>query len=132
VPLHVWLPLAHPGRADARQRRAQRRHDQGRAVGLAAISAAGRSGLPDWGNVCLVAGLVTAFYGVVVGVTQRNAKAVLAYSSISQMGLLTLGIGGGLSAPAAWPVISAAVLIYALHHGLSKGCLFLSVGVARG
>jgi Zn-dependent protease len=41
-------------------------------------------GLPASGiTLCVIAGLVAAFYGVVIGVTQKNPRTVLAYSSIS-------------------------------------------------
>jgi formate hydrogenlyase subunit 3/multisubunit Na+/H+ antiporter MnhD subunit len=130
VPLHVWLPLAHPAAPTPAS-----------AVLSGAIIKAGLLGwlrfLPlgevsqiGWGNLWLSVGLLTIFYGVIVGVMQREAKTVLAYSSISQMGLLTVGIGGGLLMHTAWPMILSAVLVFALHHGFSKGCLFLSVGVA--
>jgi hypothetical protein len=46
------------------------------------------------------------------------------------MGLMTVGIGAGLSMPAIWPVASAAVITYALHHAFAKGALFLGVGLA--
>ena len=43
------------------------------------------------------AGLLSAFYGVAVGITQANPKTVLAYSSISQMGLIATVAGMGLA-----------------------------------
>ncbi|MEX2162831.1 MAG: proton-conducting transporter membrane subunit [Sulfuricaulis sp.] len=64
--------------------------------------------------------------------TQRDAKVVLAYSSMSQMGLMTAGIGAGLLAPQAWPALLPAVTLYALHHAFAKGSLFFGVGVAGG
>ena len=45
---------------------------------------------------------LSARLAAVVGVSQSNAKTVLAYSSISQMGLITLGIGVGLAAAPSW------------------------------
>ncbi|MBE0596797.1 MAG: NADH/ubiquinone/plastoquinone (complex I), partial [Desulfuromonadales bacterium] len=65
-----------------------------------------------------------------VGVVQQEAKTVLAYSSISQMGFLIVGLGLGLGAPQAWPAVAAGIALYAMHHGLAKGALFLGVGVA--
>ena len=86
VPLHVWLPLAHPAAPMPAS-----------AVLSGAIIKAGVIGLirflpfdgalPDWGAVLTAVGLLTAFYGVAVGITQANPKTVLAYSSVSQMGL---------------------------------------------
>jgi len=130
VPLHVWLPLAHPAAPTPASAVLSGAMIKAGLLGWLRFLPMGEAALPAWGHLCLIVGLFTAFYGVVVGVTQRNAKAVLAYSSVSQMGLITLGLGGGLLVPAAWPAILSAVLVYAFHHGLSKGCLFLSVGVA--
>lgn len=127
VPLHVWLPIAHPAAPMPAS-----------AVLSGAIIKAGVIGLlrflptdatpAGWGEALVVIGFVTAFWGVALGVTQRNPKAVLAYSSVSQMGVvaaaLGMGIAGGI---AATPV---AVAFYALHHVLAKGALFLAVGVS--
>ncbi len=60
--------------------------------------------------------------------TQRNPKTVLAYSSISQMGLLTAVIGMGMITSR--DGATAGVIFYAMHHTLVKGGLFLAVGLA--
>ena len=44
--------------------------------------------LPGWGEALAWAGFVSAFYGVAIGLTQQDPKTVLAYSSISQMGVI--------------------------------------------
>jgi formate hydrogenlyase subunit 3/multisubunit Na+/H+ antiporter MnhD subunit len=118
VPLHVWLPLAHPAAPMPAS-----------AVLSGAIVKAGLIGLlrflpPDqtWGLVLCVIGFVTAYWGVACGVVQRNPKAILAYSTISQMGLLTAALGLGGGAMAALPVAFAAI-----GHVLAKGALFLAV-----
>ena len=77
--------------------------------------------------IALGAGIAAAFCGALVGVAQSYPKTVLAYSSISQMGLITVPVGAALLAPALWPAALAAVLLYALHHALAKGALFLGV-----
>ena len=126
VPLHVWMPLAHaaaPVPASAVLSGAVVK------VGLIAL---GRflpfdATLPEWGLALTAAGLFTAFYGVVIGVTQRHPKAVLAYSSVSQMGLVIAVLGMGLSAKETDAPLAAAY--YASHHVLVKGALFLAVGV---
>jgi len=78
----------------------------------------------------IAAGTVAVFYAVLVGLLQNNPKTVLAYSSISKMGIMTIGVGLGLIAPDNCPLILSALLFYALHHGLAKGALFLGVGIA--
>lgn len=127
VPLHVWLPLAHPAAPMPAS-----------AVLSGAIIKAGiiglirflpiDGGLESWGMVLGVMGFVTAFYGVALGITQPNPKTVLAYSSVSQMGVVMAALGLGIAAgDAAAPMAGA---FYAAHHVLAKGALFLGVGVA--
>src|SRR4029078_10210019 len=86
----------------------------------------------DWGTALAAAGLFAALYGVVIGITQRNPRVVLAYSSVSQMGFIVAIIGMGMLAGDGRAALAAA--FYAAHHVLVKGALFLSVGViaARG
>ena len=67
---------------------------------------------------------------MLVGLFQDEPKTVLAYSSISQMGLMTVGVGIGMAAPEIWPLCLSVILIFAMHHAFAKGALFLGVGVA--
>jgi formate hydrogenlyase subunit 3/multisubunit Na+/H+ antiporter MnhD subunit len=83
--------------------------------------------LPGWGDALVVFGFVSAFYGVAIGITQPNPKAVLAYSSISQMGVIAVVLGMGLAAADKGAALDAA--FYAAHHVLVKGALFLAIGV---
>ena len=127
VPLHVWLPLAYPAAPIPAA-----------AVISGAISKAGVIGLlrflpldaalPDWGAALAAVGLVSAFYGVAVGITQANPKTVLAYSSVSQMGFIATVLGMALAAGNGGATMAAA--FYAAHHVLAKGALFLAVGVS--
>ena len=84
----------------------------------------GEISFPGWGILCLVIGLAGAFYAVAVGLTQDDPKTVLAYSSVSQMGIMMIGLGAGMMNAEAWPACLTALLIYSLHHGLVKGGLF--------
>lgn len=129
VLLHVWLPLAHPAAPIPAS-----------AVLSGAMIKAGVLGwlrflnpvgaLGEWGGFLIGVGLVTAFYGALIGVTQRNAKTVLAYSSISQIGLITVACGAWLLTGRTDQAALTAVLLYVMHHGLAKGALFLGVGFA--
>jgi formate hydrogenlyase subunit 3/multisubunit Na+/H+ antiporter MnhD subunit len=126
VPMHVWMPLAHAAAPVPAS-----------AVLSGAVVKVGIIGLirflplseavPDWGFVLTTAGFLTAFYAVAIGLTQRHPKAVLAYSSVSQMGVVAAVLGMGLAAGDAKAGMAAA--FYASHHVLVKGALFLSVGV---
>ena len=92
----------------------------------------GEAALPGWGMACIAAGLSGAFGGAIAGLAQREAKTVLAYSSISQMGLITAAVGVGMLSPESWTLIVPAIWLYALHHAAAKAALFLGAGVAAG
>jgi len=83
--------------------------------------------MPDLATVALGLGLMTAVYGAVVGLCQSRLKTVLAYSTISQMGLALAGFAAVL-AGAGREVAVAALGLFALHHGLNKIALFLAAG----
>jgi formate hydrogenlyase subunit 3/multisubunit Na+/H+ antiporter MnhD subunit len=130
IPLHVWLPLAHPVAPTPASAVLSGVLIKAGLLGWLRFLPLGEATLPEWGGLCVVAGLAAAFFGVIAGAVQDNAKVVLAYSSISQMGLMTIGLGAALAAPQSWPQVLPALWIYALHHALAKGALFLGVGVS--
>lgn len=127
VPMHVWMPLTYTSAPIPAA-----------AVLSGAVVKAGVIGLirflpfdtgqPGWGGVLVAFGLFSAFYGVAVGITQSNPKTVLAYSSISQMGVIATVLGMALRAGDA--PATTAVAFYAANHVLIKGGLFLAIGVA--
>jgi len=130
MPLHLWLPLAHPAAPTPAS-----------AVLSGAIVKAGIIGLirfmpegaVDTGTLLMAIGLASAYLAVLLGLTQSNLKAVLAYSTVSQMGLVIAVIGAGIAASDPQALASAGY--YAMHHGFAKAALFLSVGliaVTRG
>lgn len=132
VPLHVWLPLAHPVAPVPASAVLSGVMIKAGLLGWLRFLPTGLDmSMPGWAGLFLVLGLIAAFYGVVVGLGQQDVKTVLAYSSISQMGLMTMMVGCGLVVPRIWPQVIAAVSLYALHHGLAKTSLFLGVGMAR-
>jgi formate hydrogenlyase subunit 3/multisubunit Na+/H+ antiporter MnhD subunit len=131
LPLHVWLPLAHPVAPTPASAVLSGSMIKAGLLGWLRLLPLGAATLPGWGTLLAALGLLAAFFGVVVGVTQRNAKTALAYSSISQMGIVNVGIGLALIEPTAWPLALAGLLVYAVHHGLAKGALFLGVAVAH-
>ncbi|HEX7836594.1 MAG TPA: complex I subunit 5 family protein [Kofleriaceae bacterium] len=128
--LHVWLPLAHPVAPTPASAVLSGSMINAGLLGWVRFLPLGIAALPGPGLLCVAAGLTAAFYAVVVGLTQREPKTILAYSSVSQMGFMTAALGAGLAAPpAAAPAVSA-ILFYAMHHALAKAALFLGVGVA--
>nr|WP_157682362.1 proton-conducting transporter membrane subunit [Nitrincola nitratireducens] len=72
---------------------------------------------------------VAAFVAGGIGFLQTLPKAVLAYSSISQMGLMTCALGAALILPEMWHFLLPTLLVFAFHHAIAKGALFLSVGL---
>ena len=125
VPLHGWMPLSYSaGPLTAT------------AVLSGATSKAGVIGLirflphdaamPVAGGLILAAGLFSAFYGAVLGLTQNNPRSVLAYSSVSQLGQMAAVLGAGLAA--GLPGAGVIVAYYAVYHVLTKGGLFLMLG----
>jgi formate hydrogenlyase subunit 3/multisubunit Na+/H+ antiporter MnhD subunit len=128
--LHVWLPLAHPEAPTPASAVLSGVMVKAALVGWLAVLPA--APMPGVGHAVVVLGLAGALYGVVVGLTQGDPKAILAYSTVSQMGLLIAGVGAALSDPAARAAAAVVLPLFALHHGLAKGALFLGTGVARG
>ena len=126
VPLHFWMPLAYtaaPIPAAAVMSGAVVKASVIALLRLLPLDVA----LPGFGQALAAVGLFGALYGVLIGITQRNPKTVLAYSSVSQMGFVAAVIGMGLAAGDAGTPVAAA--FYAAHHLLVKGSLFLAVGV---
>ncbi len=82
-------------------------------------------------------GLVTLFWGAFCAIRQTDLKAMLAFSTISQLGLIVCLMGLGSPAISAGPgpgaaVYAAAILAAVFHlfnHSTFKGCLFMVVGI---
>ncbi len=134
VPLHVWLPEAHPVAPSPIS-----------ALLSSVLLKVGIYGLlrvaftllpapaPWWGLITLAAGLGTALSGALLSAVQSDMKRLLAYSSIENIGLIVAGIGlallfsaYGLKAFAALSLIAA--LYHCLNHAFFKGLLFLGTG----
>lgn len=132
VPLHVWLPLAHPAAPTAASAILSGAMIKAGLLGWLRVLPLGIQDVPEWGSVLIVLGTVAMFGGALVGMVQAHPKVILAYSSISQMGMMTVVVGAGLLQPSLWQAASSVLLLFALHHGLAKGALFLAIGlVAR-
>lgn len=134
VPLHVWLPLAHPAAPS---------HVSALMSGVmtkVAIYGFVRIifdllGSPSWwwSIVVLVLGSVTAVLGVLYALMQRDLKRLLAYSTVENVGIIFIGLGlalafkaSGLAAAAALALTAA--LFHVLNHSLFKSLLFFGAG----
>ncbi len=125
---HFWLPRAHPVAPVPASALLSGLMVKAGLIGWWRFLPLGEVVLIEVGVALLVLGFGGAFLAVIIGLVQHNPKRLLAYSTISQMGILAAGVGAGLLVPELWPILSVALLIYAVHHGLAKGALFLSVG----
>ena len=126
VPFHFWMPLAYSAAPTPAAAVLSGAVVKASILGMIRFLPL-ETALPDWGTALAAAGLFAALYGVVIGITQRNPRVVLAYSSVSQMGFIVAVIGMGMLAGDGRAALAAA--FYAAHHVLVKGALFLSVGV---
>jgi NADH-quinone oxidoreductase subunit M len=123
VPLHGWLPLAHveaPSPISILLSGILLKmgaYGLIRAVGTLPAAALA---LQDW--LALLA-LTSLIYGAVLAWRQTDLKAMIAYSSISHMGVVLLGIA------ALNPAGMSGALTQMVAHGLTAGLLFLLVGL---
>jgi hydrogenase-4 component B len=131
VPLHVWLPLAHPAAPAPASAVLSGCMVKAGLVGLLRFLPLGEAAMPRTGAVVGGLALAAAFLAVAVGLTQRDPKANLAYSTVSQMGFHLVLVGAALASPELAPAAVAAAVVYAVHHGLAKGALFLGVAVHK-
>lgn len=129
VPLHLWLPLAHPAAPPAASAVLSGAMVKAGLVGWLRFLPLGEVELRAWGIVVVLLALAGALGAAVVGVGQRDPKVVLAYSTVSQMGYLSAVVGISLVQPTLAPAAAASAVVYAVHHGLAKGALFLGVPV---
>ena len=79
--------------------------------------------MPAWNFTLLTVGLATAVFGAYQALRQRDLKALLAYSTVSQLGTMVALVGVGTSSALA----AAALLVIA--HALFKATLFMLVGI---
>ncbi|MDE2050099.1 MAG: hydrogenase 4 subunit B [Gammaproteobacteria bacterium] len=134
VPLHVWLPEAHPAAPSPVSALLSGVMLKTAVYGMLRV-AFDLLGHPVWwwGLVPLAAGLLTALYGVVFAAVQTDMKRLLAYSSIENVGLLFTGLGlaivfYGTSMPALAALALLATLYHSLNHAAMKSLLFLGTG----
>ncbi|MEW8508970.1 MAG: proton-conducting transporter membrane subunit [Candidatus Thiodiazotropha sp.] len=84
---------------------------------------------PAWGSGLMLLGVTGVLLGMVIGVVQREPRAVLAYSSIAKMGFLSTLIGFSLNHPQLASGLLPVVVLLALHHLLVKPMLFMGLAL---
>jgi formate hydrogenlyase subunit 3/multisubunit Na+/H+ antiporter MnhD subunit len=134
VPLHVWLPRAHPAAPSHVSALMSAVMVKLGVYGVLrfALDLLGE-GPAWWGGLLIVLGAASALVGVLYALMEDDLKRLLAYSTVENVGLVFIGIGAGLlfarlgEQPAAVLALAAA-LYHALNHAAFKGLLFLGAG----
>ncbi|MBW4706636.1 monovalent cation/H+ antiporter subunit A [Roseobacter sp. YSTF-M11] len=81
------------------------------------------SGTPEWFMIVTTAGLVTMVLGAVIALFKHDLKALLAFSTVSHLGLITMLLGTGTAFGA------MAAVFHILNHATFKAALFMSAGI---
>lgn len=87
-----------------------------------------------WFWTISIVGLVTLFWGSFHAVRQNDLKAILAYSTVSQLGMIMLMLGVGAAAihennPAFFGAAILAAIFHLINHATFKGSLFMAAGI---
>ncbi len=132
VPLHIWLPRAHPAAPAPVSALLSGFMIKAAIYGL--IRYAGFFRVDWWfGTLLFVVGLVTALLGILYALMESDYKRLLAYCSIENIGILFVLAGAYFWGRAAESSLLtglglAALLFHVANHALFKGLLFMSAG----
>jgi hydrogenase-4 component B len=134
VPLHVWLPLAHPAAPSHVSALMSGVMIKLGIYGLLRVSLDWLGVGPSWwGAMLLIAGAASSLIGVLYALVEHDLKRLLAFHSIENIGIILLGIGAAalyrvadLDALAALGLIAA--LYHTVNHAMFKALLFLGAG----
>ncbi len=140
IPLHSWLPRAHPAAPSNVSALMSGVMIKSGIYGILFVSldilgGLGGGGSLWWGVVVLCAGAVSSVMGIMYALMERDIKRLLAYSSVENIGIILLGIGGSIifsanGLPALAGLSLAAALYHTLNHAVFKGLLFMGAGSA--
>jgi hydrogenase-4 component B len=133
-PFHLWLPIAHPAApspVSALMSGVMVKVALYMMMRLFLLSPAFVH--PAFGYVLLILGAISAVWGILFALLQADLKRVLAYSTVENVGLILIGIGGAMAAQlqgvaGAVQLGAAAALFHVLNHALFKSLLFLGAG----
>ena len=134
VPLHVWLPLAHPAAPSHVSALMSGVMTKVAIYGFIRITFDLLAPVAWWWAVpVLFIGAITATLGVLSALMQNDIKRVLAYSTIENVGLVFIALGLALAfqgngVMAAAALAMTAALFHVLNHALFKSLLFFGAG----
>lgn len=133
MPLHVWLPGAHANAPSHVSAMLSGVMLKAGVYGIIRVA----SFLPHppiwWGASLLVVGSISGILGIAFAVAQHDFKRLLAYSSIENIGIITIGLGlallGRSLGHSDWIALGlGGALFHALNHSLFKPLLFMGAG----
>jgi len=134
VPLHVWLPRAHPAAPSHVSALMSGVMIKLGIYGLLRVAVDFLGAGPTWwGGLLLLAGSLSALVGVLYALAENDLKRLLAYSSVENIGVIFLGLGAGMVLQSyglhdlALAGFGAAIL-HTVNHACFKGLLFLGAG----
>ncbi len=121
-PFHMWLPdaMVAPTPVSAYLHAAAMVKA---GIYLLMLFSPALGGTLVWQTILLTTGLITAVMGAVFAMRRFDLKEIMAYSTISQLGLIVALIGIGT------PAALATAALYTLAHALFKASLFMVVGI---
>ena len=134
VPLHAWLPLAHPAAPSHVSALMSGVMTKVAVYGFVRI-VFDLVGAPAWwwSMPVLALGAASAVMGVLYALMQRDLKRVLAYSTIENIGIVFVALGLALAFEASAMESAAALaltaaLLHVFNHSLFKNLLFCGAG----
>jgi len=134
VPLHVWLPLAHPAAPTPVSALMSGVMTKVAVYGFIRV-VFDLTGPPSWwsATIVLLLGGVTAVIGVLHALMERDLKRLLAYSTVENIGIVFIGLGLAMAFQSNGFTVGAvlaltAALFHALNHTVFKSLLFFGAG----
>lgn len=134
VPLHVWLPEAHPVAPSNISALMSGVMLKTAIYGILRVTFDLIKVFPWWwGALVLVLGLVSAVMGVLYALMQHDLKRLLAYHSVENIGIILIGIGLCIMFTSfQMPLIASLALVagiyHTMNHAMFKGLLFMGAG----
>jgi formate hydrogenlyase subunit 3/multisubunit Na+/H+ antiporter MnhD subunit len=117
IPFNGWMPLTYAAAPIPAAALLSGASVKAGVIGMVRFLPLGIP-LEGWDNALVALGFLSAFYGVVFGLTQQNPKGILTNSSISQMGIIAAAVGMALVNGQS--DTSRNVAFYAANHMLVK------------
>jgi hydrogenase-4 component B len=133
MPFHIWLPSAHAAAPSHVSAFMSGVIIKTGIYGIIRVTSFFHTPPSWWGLTFLALGMVSAVAGVLFAIGQHDLKRLLAYHSIENIGIITMGIGvaliGRSSGSLPLEILGmGGALLHVLNHAIFKGLLFLGVG----